>query len=149
MLSILDAEIATLKMDGLDKLGDAASSHAGMTALMGEFIGLVAVILIFGTPVIIVLAVLRHRANRQRLINEMVLKLADKGQPIPPELFIEPVRPKSDLRRGVILVGVGLGLIGFFYFNDDHDGVGIGFIPLMIGLGYLVSWKLEQGKKSP
>lgn len=146
MLSILDAETATLKIDGLDHLSEVAGSH---TAFMGEFIGLVAVILIFGTPVIIVLAVLRHRANRQRLINEMVLKLADKGQPIPPELFIEPVRPKSDLRRGVILIGVGLGLIGFFYFNDDHDGVGIGFIPMMIGLGYLVSWKLEQGKKSP
>lgn len=144
MLPLLDAETATLKIEGLDRLGELSNSHS---AMMGEFIGLVAVILIFGTPVIIVLAVLRHRANRQRMVNEMVLKLADKGQPIPPELFVEPVRRKSDLRSGMTLVGVGVGLMGFFYFSGGEEGIGIGLIPLMIGVGQLISWKIEQSRK--
>lgn len=146
MLPLLDAETATLKIEGLDKLGEVANSHS---AFMGELIGLVAVILIFGTPVIIVLAVLRHRANRQRLVNEMVLKLADKGQPIPPELFMEPQKRKSDLRSAFSLIGAGLGLMGFFWFVGGEEGIGIGLIPLMIGLGQLLSWKIEQGRKEP
>ena len=146
MLPLLDAETASLKIEGLDSLGAASS---GVVPVLGEVIGLVAVILIFGTPIIIVLAVLRHRANRQRLINEMVLKLADKGQPIPPEVFLEPVKRKSDLRSALSLIGAGLGLVGFFYFVDTREGMGIGLIPLMIGVGQLVSWKIEQQRKDP
>jgi len=149
MLSIMDVE--SVHIDGLDKLSEFGISHAGGVTgeLVGLILGFTAIVLIFGTPIIIVLAVLRHRWRRQRLVNDVVVKLVEKGQPIPPELFIEPIQPKSDLRRGIILVGVGLGLIGFFFFGHggDHDGVGIGFIPLMIGLGYLLSWKLEQGRK--
>ncbi|MCK9385676.1 MAG: DUF6249 domain-containing protein [Nevskia sp.] len=147
MLSILDVE--AIHIDGLDKLAGLGQAHSGITGeLIGLVLGLTAIVLIFGTPIIIVLSVLRHRSRKQRLTNEIILKLAESGQPIPPQLFIEPITPNSDLRRGVILLGVGLGLIGFFFFGHDHDGIGIGFIPLMIGLGYLLSWKLEQGKKS-
>jgi len=145
MLPLLDAETATLKIEGLDKLGDVASSH-GMS-FIESLVPLTAVILIFGTPIIIVIAVLRYRANRQRLINEMVMKLADKGQPIPPEVFLDPVKRKSDLRSSFSLIGAGLGLMGFFWFVDAHEGMGIGLIPLMIGLGQLASWKIEQSRK--
>ena len=144
MLSLLDAEIGSLHIDGLEHLTRAADTGPEM---LGELIGLVAVILIFGTPVIIVLAVLRHRAQRQRLVNEMVLKLAERGQPIPPEAFMEPAKRKSDLRSAFSLVGAGLGLMGFFWFTGGTEGMGIGLIPLMIGLGQLVSWKIEQGRK--
>lgn len=145
MLPLLDAETATLKIEGLDKLGDISSSHG--FSFIEALVPLTAVILIFGTPIIIVLAVLRYRANRQRLINEMVLKLADKGQPIPPEVFLEPVKRKSELRSALSLIGAGLGLMGFFYFVDAHEGIGIGLIPLMIGIGQLVSWAIEQRRK--
>ncbi|GAC1633607.1 MAG: hypothetical protein NVS9B10_29060 [Nevskia sp.] len=143
-MPLLDAEVGSLHLEGLDHLSRAADTAP---ALMGEFIGLTAVILIFGTPVIIVLAVLRHRARRQQLVNEMVLKLADKGQPIPPEVFLEPVKRKSELRSAFSLIGAGLGLMGFFWLAGGEEGIGIGLIPLMIGLGQLASWKIEQGRK--
>jgi len=147
MLSILDVEAAHISIEGADKFGDFAG-HAG--ELMGGLIGLVAVILIFGMPIVIVLAVLRHRARRQQATNEVVMKLAEKGQPIPPELFLEPAaKPRSDLRRGIKLITVGLAIMGFFFFQGDHDGMGFGFIPLAIGIGYLLSSHFDKDKPVP
>jgi hypothetical protein len=147
MLPILDVEAGHIKIEGLDKLSDAANSAS---ALFGEFIGLVAVTLIFSTPIIIILAVLRHRARRQQAMNEMILKLAEKGQPIPPQVFDLPsAGPRSDLRRGIKLIAVGLGIMGFFYFQDVREAIGIGFIPLAIGVGYLLSSHFDKEKPAP
>lgn len=130
---------------GID-LGDKAG-HAGVD-LLEAAIPLLGILMVFGMPIVIVLAVLRYRANRQKSINEMVLKLADKGQPIPPELFLEAGRKrKSDVSSGLSLVGAGIGLMGFFWFADAEEAMGIGFIPLMIGAGQLVAWKIEQSRR--
>lgn len=130
---------------GID-LGEKADS--GGIGLIEAAVPLMAIIMVFGMPIVIVLAVLRYRANRQKSINEMVLKLADKGQPIPPELFLEPGRRrKSDVSSGLSLVGAGVGLMGFFWFADAEEAMGIGFIPLMIGVGQLIAWKIEQNRR--
>ncbi|MDB5976249.1 MAG: hypothetical protein JWR07_3009 [Nevskia sp.] len=143
MLPILDVDSA---VDGLDKLGHASHGMSG-EHFMGLLIGLVAVILIFGMPVFIVVAVLRHRLEKQRMVNELALRLADKGQAIPPELFVEAVRQKSDLRRGIIWAMVGLGILLFGAFDGDSDIMGIGFIPMMIGIGFTAAALLEKKQK--
>jgi hypothetical protein len=143
MLSILDPETAAIHIEGLDQLSKTGDP-AGV-AIFGELIGLVAVILIFGTPIIIVLAVLAHRARRQRMINEIVLKLAEKGQPVPPELFVEPQRRRTDLSSGLSLMGIGIGVAVGLYFAGGEEGVGFALIPFFIGLARLIAWKLEQG----
>lgn len=132
---------------GID-LGQHAGLGDAATPLLDALLPLLAVLMVFGMPIVIVLAVLRFRAQRQKSINDMVLKLADKGQPIPPELFLEPGRKrKSDVSSGLSLVGAGLGLMGFFWFAGAESAIGIGFIPLMIGVGQLIAWKIEQGRK--
>ena len=118
---------------------------------MGGIIALLAVILVFGTPVIIVIAILIHKARRTAAIHDTVVRLAEKGLPVPPELFVErrPDDTSSALHKGVILVAVGLGLIVFFLTMQDRQAPwGVGTIPLLIGIGYLIVWKLE-GKKEP
>lgn len=132
---------------GID-LGQHAGLGDAATPLLDALLPLLAVLMVFGMPIVIVLAVLRFRAQRQKSINDMVLKLADKGQPIPPELFLEPGRKrKSDVSSGLSLVGAGLGLMGFFWFAGAESAIGIGFIPLMIGVGQLIAWKIEQTRK--
>lgn len=132
---------------GID-LGQHAGLGDAATPLLDALLPLLAVLMVFGMPIVIVLAVLRYRAQRQKSINDMVLKLADKGQPIPPELFLAPGRKrKSDVSSGLSLVGAGLGLMGFFWFAGADPAIGIGFIPLMIGVGQLIAWKIEQGRK--
>ena len=72
------------------------------------------------------------------------------GQPVPPELLSSPaaapvtVRPWYDLRRGIVLVSVGVGVVMFFGISAGWDnGVwALGLIPGLIGLGYLLAWRL-------
>ena len=144
MLAILDVDAA---VDGLDNLGHMSHTMSA-ESFMGLLIGLVAVVLIFGTPIIIVLAAFRNRTNKQRMVNELALKLAEKGHPIPPELFVEAVRQKSDLRRGIIWAAIGMGVFMFGVFDGDSDIMGIGFIPLMIGVGFAVAAWLENKQKA-
>src|SRR5207253_5246312 len=107
---------------------------------------------IFGAPVLIVIMIglvaLLVSRSRQRTIRMSV----EKGQPVPAELLAphtRAVRQRSDVRRGVTWTMVGLGLMIFFgAVNEWEGGVwSIGLIPFLIGLGYLMVWKLE-GKKN-
>jgi Domain of unknown function (DUF6249) len=116
---------------------------------MEGVVALLAVILIFGTPIIIVIAILIHKAKRTQRIHQTVIALAEKGLPIPPDLFVD--KPSADgtspLQKGVVLIAVGAGLTIFFLsLPDRHAPWGVGMIPLLIGVGYLIVWKLE-GKK--
>jgi hypothetical protein len=106
-------------------------------------IAIVAIVIIFGTPVFIVLSILIYKARQTRRLHETVLRLVEKGLPVPTELMLPPPRERSDLRRGVLLIALGLGL-GAFFLAMDNSAWSVGAIPLFIGLGYLLSWKLEQ-----
>ncbi len=146
MLPIADLNVVVDQLDHLDKVDHAVNWLSGDEFLF-LVLGLPAIVLFFSTPILIVLAMLRQRTVRQRLINEVVLKLADKGQPIPPELFRQAVRERSDLRRSVLWMAVGAGIVLYGACSWDTDVIGIGFIPLMIGLGFFVAARLEQQQK--
>ena len=116
---------------------------------MGGVVALLAVILVFGTPVIIVIAILIHKAKRTQRIHQTVVALAEKGLAIPPDLFVDKpaAESSSPLQKGVLLIAVGAGLTIFFLsMPGRHASWGVGVIPLLIGVGYLIVWKLE-GKK--
>jgi uncharacterized protein DUF6249 len=107
---------------------------------------------IFGAPVLIVVLIgiftLLNSRSRQRTIRMML----EKGQPIPAELLApaaKAVRQRSDVRRGVVWTMVGLGVMLFFGAVNDWEGGAwsLGLIPFLIGVGYLLIWKLE-GKNS-
>jgi hypothetical protein len=109
---------------------------------------------IFGAPVLIVMVIgifaLIGNRMRQRTIRMMV----EKGQPVPAELLapeVRRVRRRSDVRRGVIWTMVGLGLIIWLAAVNDWEGGAwsFGLIPFLIGLGYLIVWKLENKKDIP
>ena len=78
--------------------------------------------------------------------------MVEKGQPIPPALLSTPVavaaasplRPWYDLRRGIILLAIGVGVIMFFGISAGWDeGVwALGLIPGLIGAGYILAWRL-------
>jgi hypothetical protein len=108
---------------------------------------------IFGAPVLIVAFIMYFGFSKSRMQHRTIRMLAEKGQPIPPALLAPPapaVRQRSDLRRGIVLVMVGIGLmICFGAWNDWEGGAwAIGVIPFVIGLGYLMVWKLDAGRKN-
>jgi hypothetical protein len=109
---------------------------------------------IFGAPVAIVVMIgifsIIATRTRQRTIRMMV----EKGQPVPAELLAPAtrgIRPRSDARRGVVWTMVGLGLMIWLAAVNDWEGGAwsFGLIPFLIGLGYLIVWKLENKKDIP
>jgi hypothetical protein len=105
---------------------------------------------IFGTPILIVIVILYFSFSKTRALHRTVRLMVEKGQPVPEALLNPPPaqRQRSDMRRGVVLAMVGLGLMLFFAAVNDWEGGAwsIGLIPFLIGAGYLLVWKLE-GKK--
>ena len=109
---------------------------------------------IFGAPVAIVVMIgifsIIATRTRQRTIRMMV----EKGQPVPAELLAPAtrgIRRRSDVRRGVVWTMVGLGLMIWLAAVNDWEGGAwsFGLIPFLIGLGYLIVWKLENKKDIP
>lgn len=143
---------------------------------MGDSIGALA---FFGflAAVIIVPQVLKSN-DRRRMYD--TLRIAyERGQPVPPELlesmtrrgraeddvveaYSARVRPAADrdLRRGVILLAVGLGLVlvGAAFYAGLYDVGGatqtfasfaaMGAVPGCIGLAFLGLWWFGRGKTS-
>lgn len=108
---------------------------------------------IFGAPVLIVALIMYFGFSKNRALHRTVRMMAEKGQPIPPELLAPPtpaVKQRSDMRRGVVLCMIGLGIMIFFGAVNEWEGGSwaIGVIPFVIGLGYLLVWKLEGGSKN-
>ncbi|MDE2148959.1 MAG: hypothetical protein KGJ55_03790 [Gammaproteobacteria bacterium] len=139
---LLASDVIASSASNMAPMADMGSELA--TSVLNSLVPMVAIVTSFGVPLLVVIAVLVYRFRRQRLINDVILKLAEKGQTVPPELFVEPVRQRSELRRALTWIMVGLGLIVFGAFDGDRDVIGIGFIPLLIGIGFFVAYKLEK-----
>src|SRR5438552_4818134 len=109
---------------------------------------------IFGAPVLIVATIGIFALIGNRLRQRTIRMMVEKAQPVPAELLapaVRRVRRRSDVRRGVIWTMVGLGLMVWLgAVNDWEGGVwSFGLIPFLIGLGYLIVWKLEGKKEIP
>ena len=109
---------------------------------------------IFGAPVLIVGLILYFSFSRQRALHKTVRMMVEKSQPVP-EALLAPQPPaqrqRSDLRRGVILTMIGVGLMVFLAAANDWEGGSwtLGLIPFLIGAGYLLVWKLDTKKDNP
>lgn len=105
---------------------------------------------LFGAPIMIVVAIMFFSYLKSRSLHRTVRMMVEKGQEVPPALFAPPpvMRARSDMRRGVVLVMVGIGVMIFFGAASDWDGGAwsLGMIPFLIGAAYLVVWKLEGRK---
>jgi hypothetical protein len=104
------------------------------------------VAIIFGAlaPILIVWLILRARGERNRLVYETAVKLADKGQPVPPELFQNLNQRGSDLRRGLVLMLFGISLCIALYEVGTFWTFGL--IPAFMGIGYLIVWQVERSQ---
>jgi hypothetical protein len=126
---------------------DSSGDDEDLGALMAiPIVGIIFTTL-FGAPVMVVAAIMFFSYLKSRSLHRTVRAMVEKGQEVPAALFAPPpaIRARSDLRRGVVLMMVGLGLGVFFgAVNDWEGGVwSLGVIPFVIGLGYLLVWKLE------
>jgi hypothetical protein len=126
---------------------DDSSDESDLGDLMAIPIVAIVFTTLFGAPVMVVAAIMFFSYLKSRSLHRTVRTMVEKGQEVPAALFAPPpvIRARSDLRRGVVLLMVGFGLMIFFGAVNDWEGGSwsLGVIPFLIGLGYLLVWKLE------
>jgi len=113
-------------------------------------------------PIVAIVTHYLGKAHSERLRHETIRELAKAGQLIPPELLAEPQdsdwhRAKRDrnnpnriLIPAIINVATGLGLM--LMFSQMMPGTwlwSIGFLPLLLGLGFLLYWQVERKQPQP
>jgi hypothetical protein len=147
-----------------DSFGQFVNDDPALAAMV---VAIVAVI--FLSPVLAIALILGYRMRKARMLNETMLKLAEKGIVPPAEALgaltgntaaamasgastaplyeqAKQIRRKaasSDLRRGVLLGAFGLALT-LWSFLDDRTANSIGLVLLFVGTGYIVLWWFEQ-----
>ena len=152
------AELTANQRFELEKIRAATQSllgvSAGSLAILvatdhASFVAILIVAIVFGCPVLIVAVLLFYRHRKNVLLHRTLAAMIEKGTPIPPVFLVgdKEKTPRSDLRRGVILACIGLGIAIFFLAQKDEDW-GIGMIPFMIGVGYLIVWKINEKKQN-
>ena len=142
-----------LTIDDNDKAkAEVESDHRDDIPLAVLPIAIIAILTVFGFPVAIVAVIMFSNWAKSRSLHKTVRMMVEKGQPIPPALLSTPaavsaaagLRPWYDLRRGIVLMAVGVGVIMFFGISAGWDeGVwALGLIPGLIGAGYILAWRL-------
>jgi hypothetical protein len=153
---------------GDDREFDSLSEFAHSEPELAFVIFLI-VAVVFMAPVIAIGLILWYRMRKNRMLNETMLKLAEKGIVPPAEALgalagntpaalaaspstaplyeqAKQIRLRavsSDLRKGVIMGGIGLGLTLYSMFDDGSPN-GLGLVLLFVGIGYIVLWWFED-----
>ena len=108
-------------------------------------VAIVGTLVVFGLPLLLVTIVLLYKHRRMRITHETIVRLAERGIPVPPEL-LDPPRPRtSGLRGGLVLVALGAGLSIFFLERGGPWSIGL--IPGLMGVALLVAWAIENKER--
>src|SRR6185295_10589210 len=130
--------------------------------LAGMVVAVVA--LVFLAPVLAIALILWYRMRKARMLNETMLKLAEKGVVPSTDALdaltggkqaaaiapyyeqakqIQRKAAWSDLRKGVLMVGFGVAL-SVYSLLSDREPNGLGLVLLFVGIGFVVLWWFEQ-----
>jgi beta-lactamase regulating signal transducer with metallopeptidase domain len=117
---------------------------------LAVMIPIIAIVMGCGIPIVIVGLQLYFRHRKNIVLHETLRTMVEKGVPIPPEMFKKterefmehdkPKSPRNDLRTGLILTCMGIGLILF---------IGkAGCIMLLLGVAFLVLALVDRKNKN-
>jgi hypothetical protein len=98
---------------------------------------------------VLIAGILTWLAQRKnQMMHETLRAMIERGVAIPPELINPPARehkPQQDLRLGLIFIGIGFGVMLCLLILGE-SAWGAGFIPLLMGVAFLITWKIEASK---
>lgn len=124
------------------QLEDAGPFAVAIMGIVGVFIAPAIV------AIIVIWLVFRNKGKKEEMKFDTLKLMVEKGVPIPENFsFADPVpAPGANLRRGLILIALGVGIAVFFLIVNAPEGAGLAAIPFFIGLAYLLIWRLEKNK---
>ncbi len=105
-------------------------------------IAITSLLVTFGLPLLMVATVLFYKHRKLRITHDTIVRLAEKGIPVPPELLEPPRTRSSGLRGALVLIALGAGLS--IYFLQSGGAWSIGLIPGLMGVALLVAWAIES-----
>lgn len=137
----------------IEKLDEGFSFNSDIEGIPAGavFIALPAVILIFGMPLFLLLALL-GAGNRKRKQKMELVNLYIKSERDIPEHVITALDSggsASSLKSGLTLTAVGLGIVGAFNIIGAEEAGAFGLIPMFLGIARLIFWFLVERKAEP
>lgn len=159
----------SLKIEGLDKQYDSFDQFLDRDpALAAMILGIV--FIVFLTPILIIALIIWYKMRKNRMQNEVMLKLAERGI-VPPAEAMQAIGSGrvdatvnavasslplaeqaklinrrtawSDLRKGVIMGTIGLAFV-FHGVIEEGSAGWFGLVLLFVGIGYVVLWFFED-----
>lgn len=87
--------------------------------------------------------------KRTRMQTDLYMEYLKQGKEIPEKLMVRQKDVSSNLKRGIILMSVGLGVC-IFLFAQNTNGTEwtMGVIPFLIGVGYLIVYRLSKNSEA-
>ncbi len=117
----------------------------------------IAIIAVFGFIPLIVWIVSVYRSRAHARATEVMMLMVERGEEITPTkvkaLGIQPSAPHRDLKVGMILVAISLGLVILSNVVGVHDDEaqtalrGIASFPFLVGSVYIIFWFLFGRKQ--
>jgi 4-amino-4-deoxy-L-arabinose transferase-like glycosyltransferase len=166
---IIDHGDEHVRIGGVDREYDSFEQFAKGAPWLAGLVFFV-VSLVFLVPLLIIVLLIWYKVRKNRMLNETMIKLAEKGV-VPPAQAMEALNASrvepavtagpttapmyeqakmmrrraawSDLRKGVLLIAVGFGLTAYSMFDDGSPN-GLGLILLFVGVGFCVLWFFEE-----
>lgn len=117
--------------------------------MAGEWIPIMGVL---GTAATII-AYFYYNAQSKDKLQKTLRAAIDKGQPLSEDLLRTLAGPSTgfrDLRKAVILIAFGLaiGIFGTIVDGGITEVSAVGLFPGLVGVGYLVVWRLGKSENS-
>lgn len=148
------AEIESLSREKEQKLQDAPSSakrqiivHDSDWSDSIDVVGLVAVILLFGSPLLIVAIITYNRRRKREMVHATIDKMIEMGQDVPVEMLEALDKgdgAKPTMHKAVVNIAIGLA-VGIALFSlAGADVATLALIPLFIGLAQLLVTRLDE-----
>ncbi len=101
-------------------------------------------------PIVAIIASFVYAGWAAHLRHKLLMKLAETGQPIPPEILKADQRRKRGQlspRSGLVLTSIGIGIVLFGWVLGKIPILGAGLIPLLLGLGLFLSFVIERRER--
>jgi hypothetical protein len=141
------------EMDEIRSMVDRAQDRS--MAAERRFVMLFFLVIVL-TPVIFACGLFFAKYKGYQQLHQKFRLMIENGTPIPAELLSSsapkplsvPKPPgQSDFRRGILLVVFGAGAAILLGVALPRGAWSLGLIPIFIGAGYLILWKLDQRKE--
>lgn len=150
----LEVELGSLSDEDKAKLikkldqGFTFNTNADVIPAGAVLIALPAVILIFGMPLFLLIALLGfgHRKRKQKM--ELVQLYINSERDIPEHVItsLDSGGSASSLKSGLTLTAVGIGVLVAFGALGAEEVGAFGLIPMFLGIARLIFWYLVERK---